>query len=102
MYFQQVFKNVFQYHHLVLHKTKWFLNSKTDTNSPNVISFSEIVMHLFLKIVYKSLLSIIFQLFQFDSRYSYLKLIQTADTRSLLRADTSVLILIPLYRKTKK
>ena len=32
----------------------------------------------------------------------YLKLIQTADTRSLLRADTSVLILMPLYRKTKK
>ena len=44
---------------------------------------------------------IFFSLLQFDSQYSYLKIIQTDDTRSLLRADTSVLILMPLYREIK-
>ena len=43
----------------------------------------------------------IFSLLQFDSQYSYLKIIQMDDTRSLLRADTSVLILMPWYREIK-
>ena len=78
--------------------TKWFSNRKSHTNFPKCnfsfrncnASFLKSYLQIFL-----------FSLFQFDSRYSYLKSIQTADTRSLLRADTSVLILMPLYRETK-